>query len=104
MWKYDKSGYVAGIEEPAAEIEVSGAVIEVSGGEIGAPSTVIEEPTAEIDMNIEINVEPPAKRFCQGLRSRINQKSEKSTRDENSYCADDEYALESTAWQNVSSD
>ena len=44
----------------------------------------------------ETNVEPPAKQFRQRLKRKVNQMSVKSA-EEDSYCDNDKYVLESTA-------
>ena len=96
--KYDKSGYAADNEELPKEIE----------GTKDDRTIDIEEPVIPTERLITLsqltNVEPPAKRFRQELRKRLNQDSVKSARDDDSYSADDEYALESTEWQNDTSD
>ena len=96
--KYDKSGYAADNEELPKEIE----------GTKDDRTIDIEEPVIPTERLITLsqltNVEPPAKRFRQELRKRLNQDSVKSARDDDSYSADDEYALVSTEWQNDTSD
>ena len=89
LQKYDKFRYVANIEKPDTDIEAT-------FGDIEEPPIHTERPdtsTKALFLRTQKTVaEPPAKRFCQ----RFCQKSVKST-DEDSYCTDDEYALESAA-------
>ncbi len=89
LQKYDKSGYVADTEEPAGDIAVEIEIPSIPPGEV-------------ITLLPRLDDQPPAKRFRQELRKRFNQSSVKSAidGDDESYCADDEYALESTDWQN----
>ena len=91
LQKYDKSGNVADTEEPDTDIE---ATI----GDIEEPPINTERPDTSTEASFlgtqETVVEPPAKRFRQNFFQKLVK---------NSYFADDEYALESTAWQNDTS-
>ena len=93
LQKYDKSGYVADTEEPVGEIAVEIEIPSIPPGEVITLPPRVDDP-------------PPAKRFRQELRKRFNQSSVQSAIDDDdeSYCTDDEYALESTDWKNDTSD
>ena len=48
------------------------------------------------------SIEPPTKRLCQGLRSKTTPNCELSATEDDTYCADDERALEEiNDWQNI---